>query len=132
MLSTKIGADATSEFLSSQESGWLDDSTFAMRPMRFNGIEPGTPGRQETGNDANAMALLPYFSIVRAYPTTHRSTDVPGSIVPDHEQSLLTSLFQLVATPYQVLYGDVTDWPAIYKTEPDLFWQGLWSRWTRN
>ena len=41
MLSTKVGTDAISEFLSSQESGWLDDSAFAMRPMRFNGIEPG-------------------------------------------------------------------------------------------
>ena len=132
MLSTKVGTDAISEFLSSQESGWLDDSAFAMRPMRFNGIEPGTLGGQETSNDSNAVALLSYFSIVRAYPTTHRSADVPGGIVPNHEQCLLTSLFQLVATPRQVLDGDVTDWATIHETEPDLFWQGLWSRWTRN
>jgi len=127
MLNPKVGTDAISEFLSSQESGWLDDSPFGVSPMRFNGIEPGTLGGQETGKDANALALLPDFSIVCAYPTTHRSTEVPGGIIPDHEQCLLASLLQFVATPCQVLNGDVTDWATIHKTKPDLFWQGLWS-----
>ena len=98
-----------------------------MRPMRFDGIEPGTLGRQQTGNDANAPPSLPYFSIVCAYPIAYRSANVPGGIVPDHEQCLFASLVQLVAAPCQILYGDVTNGSAIYKTEPDLFWQGLWS-----
>ena len=125
MLSAKVGTDTISEFLNGQEPGWLDDGTFAMCPMRFNGIEPGALGGQETGNDANALALLSCFSIMRAYPTTHHSTNVPGGIVPDHEQCLLTRVFQPIATPCQILDGDITDWTTIHETEPDLFWQGL-------
>jgi len=125
MWNAKVGTDTISKFLSGQESGWLDDSPFAVRPMRFNGIEPGALGGQETGNDANALALLSYFSIVRAYPTTHHSTDVPGGIVPDHEQCFFASLFQPIAAPCQILDGNITDWTTIHKTKPDLFWQGL-------
>jgi len=33
MWNAKVGTDTISKFLSGQESGWLDDSPFAVRPI---------------------------------------------------------------------------------------------------
>ena len=99
----KVRTDAIDQFLHCEQAGRLDDMALAMHPVRLHPIEPGALAGQVTGHETHILALLLDLAVVRAYPITHRMTDVPGGIVPDHEQGFLVGLGQLLAAPAQRL-----------------------------
>ena len=103
-----------------------------MQPVRLDAVNPGTLAGQAAGDDPDTRALLPDRSVVVADPSTYLFADMPGGVIPDHEQRLLVQLGQLVAAPSQVLRGNAADRTAIDKTQPDLFGQGVRRRGGRN
>ena len=129
---SKVCTDAVCHFLGGEQACWLDDVAFSMNPVRLDAVEPGTLGGQVAGHDAYTLALLPDLSIVCANPVAHFLADVPGGIVPDHDQGGLAHLFQLLAAPSQILGGDGTNRATLHKAQPYLFWQGFRGGQTRN
>ena len=121
MLATKNGRRPGRQFLSGEQRSGLDDVPLTMHPVRLNWIEPGALRRQVTRDHTHALAGLSHRAIVRLNPVAHILTDVPGGVVPDHQQRLFADLFQLGAASGQILGGDATDRAAFHETQPDLF-----------
>lgn len=122
MRTSEMGTDTVSQFLCSEQADRLDHVAFAMPPVGFNRVEPGTLGGQRTDDEAHALALLAHLSVVRLDPVAYFFADVPGAIIPDQQQGLFASLLYLVAAPGQLLCRDAADGSAIHETQPDLFW----------
>jgi hypothetical protein len=116
----KIGTNTLSQLLSRKQPVGFNHSSFAMDPLRLNWVEPGTLRRQTKRQDADALPLSFYLSVVFAYPGAHDLAHMPGSIVP-HEQPGRFSLgLQLVTSPLQKLRGDSADWASCHKTQRHL------------
>ena len=125
MITVKVCTDAGCDFLSGEQTSRLDDIALSMNPVRLNPVEPRTFGGQVADHDAYALPLLLNRSIVCPDPVAHLFADVPGGIVPNHDQCGLVQFFQLLAAPSQVLDGDGTKRAVLNKAQPDLFWQGF-------
>src|SRR5437763_1903982 len=63
-----IGIHTSFQFLSAQNAVRFGDVAFAMHPLGLNGVEPGTFGGQQTGQDAHALPSLLHLLIVAADP----------------------------------------------------------------
>src|SRR3954453_24059750 len=59
----------------------LDDCPLAVQPARLDRVEPGALHRQTTHQDPDPADAL-HRAVMRPNPRLHRSTDVPGGVVP--------------------------------------------------
>ena len=83
-------------------------------------VEPQTLFGQQTGNDACPLPAVFDLSVVRSDPAAHLFRGVPGSVIPDHKQSLLVLRNELLAAVLKKLSGDdahrrpgpTAAWPA--------------------
>lgn len=132
MSTIKVCTDAVCYFLGAEQTCGLHDVSFAMNPVRLDAVEPGALGGQVAGHNTYALASLPDLSIVCPEPVAHLVAHVPRDIVPDHDQSGLAHLFQLLAAPGQIVDSDGANRAPLHKAQPDLFWQGFRGSWTRN
>src|SRR6266849_4604498 len=116
----KVGADALGQLAGGKPTIVLDYVALGMHPFGFDGIEPGTLGRQQERQNAHTFARLFDLLIVLANPATHRLTFVPGGVIPDQEPVGLALLLQALATPLQELGGDGAHWSSRHEAQPDL------------
>ncbi len=123
MSAAKTCTNTLGQLIRRQPAGGFSHSAFAVKPVRFNRVEPWTLGRQATTYDAHSLSCLLDLGIVFTQPLTHLATDMPGGVIPDQQQGLLPSSFQTSATPGQELCGQTADGPAIHKTQPDFLFR---------
>ena len=124
MVTAKMGTDTVGHFLGGEQACGLDDVALAVHPVRLNAIEPGTLAGQVEGDDTHALALLPDRSVLCPNPGAHRFADVPGGVIPNHDQDRLAQHGQLRTAPGQVLGGDWANRTVGNEAQPDLFGQG--------
>ena len=85
-LGIEMDTQAAFEFVGSQVVAVkFSDIAFGVNPTRFDGIEPGTFCRQETGENAH-IALLLGFPIVSTDPLLSGAAGVPAGLIPNHRQ----------------------------------------------
>jgi hypothetical protein len=120
MSAAKACTNALSQLVRRQQASGFSHSAFAMKPVRFNWVEPRALGRQATTHNAHSLPCLLDLGIVSTQPLTHLATGMPRGIIPDQQQGLLSSSFQTSATPTQELCSEATDGPAIHKAQPDF------------
>ena len=97
---TKVVADPLLDLLGTQLSVRLNYGTLSMNPVGLDRIEPRTLYRQQTGKNAYPTFSLGYC-VVLPYPIFYLATFVPGGVIPNQKQSLLTLMTQLFTTPFQ-------------------------------
>src|SRR3954469_679991 len=121
LMGTGVGiGDTVSKLVDGEQAVGFDDAAFAVDPGGFDGIEPRALDREVGGDDADTGADLLDLAVVVADPVTHKMADVPGGIIPDHDQRLLAVRLQLATAPLQVVDGDGADGSAIDKPQPHL------------
>jgi len=118
----KAGTDTFCQLCGRKQTGRLNDISLGVSPVRLNRIKPGTLDGKQAGNNAHSLLLLFDSTIVVADPVPHLVTNMPGAIIPDHDQSFLMHQGELLATPSELLDCDIADWSAIYKAQPYLLW----------
>src|SRR5436305_6031084 len=104
---SKMGTHALSQKLRRKQPVGFNYGSLAMDPLRLNGIEPGTFGRQKAGQDADTLALSFHLGIVLAYPSAHQLAHMPGSIVPNEQRGSLPLLCQALTAPVEKLGRNV-------------------------
>src|SRR3954468_1416924 len=111
---TAVGVgDTVCEFVRGEQGVGFDDTPLAVDPGRLDGVEPGALTRQIAGDEADALPALLDLAVVVVDPVADLLADVPGGIVPDHEERLLAGGLELAAAPAQVVDGHRTDGAAI-------------------
>jgi hypothetical protein len=71
----------------------LHHLALAVDPFRFDGLKPRTLLRKKATYDPHSTAAVLDAAVVRSEPPPDLLGDVPGGIVPDEEQDLLTKTF---------------------------------------
>src|SRR5579864_9168 len=110
--------DALLDLMGAEQAGGFHDLAFAVDPARLHRVEPGTLRGQITGEDTHTVPRLLDLLVVVPDPAAHRLTDVPGGIVPHHEQRALVPCGQGFTTPGQELRGHGTDGLAVHEAQP--------------
>ncbi len=117
----EIGTDPISQLIGREQASWLNYCPFAMDPLGFDGIEPGTLDRQlahqQTDSRPGAFDRL----VMRTHPGAYRLANVPGGVVPDQDPDRDALLLQSGATPVQKLDGTGADRATLDKAQPDRF-----------
>src|SRR2546426_4433842 len=111
----KMGTHTLSQLLSRKQPVGFNDGPLAMDPLRLNGVEPGTFGRQKEREDADTLALGFHLGIVFAYPSANDLAPMPGSIVPNEQPGSLPLLCQALTAPVEKLGRNVADWASADK-----------------
>jgi hypothetical protein len=107
-----VFVDPPSDLVGGQLPVRLDDGSFALQPLRFDGIEPRALHRQVADHQLAAALPLPR-PVVRPDPPPHPLADVPGGVVPDqHEHPLALGGEPLTQPTHEVL-GHRTDRVAL-------------------
>lgn len=103
-----LGADTFSQLLSREQPSRFNHGPFAMNPLRFNRIKPGTLLGQKQRQDPNTFVLTFDVLVMCSDPGAHDLTVVAGSIVPDQQPCRFALCLPLLTAPVQELCGDVT------------------------
>lgn len=116
MLTSKIIANSTDQFISRKLALRLHNSPLAMHPIRLNRIEPRAFDWQ-THYYNSGTSLWLCFAIVSLYPATHFLRLVPSGVVPNKHQYLLAFLSQALIDPLEEIYRYLADWTTINETQ---------------
>src|SRR5262249_17919781 len=100
-----IGIDPVLQFGSGEQASRFDDGALTVDPFGFNRVEPGALGWQRAGQDTNPLPGMLDRAVMGAQPGADGGTDMPGGVIPDHEQRLAASSSGLLRTPGQELDG---------------------------
>ena len=117
---SKVRTNALGQLLGGKQAISLDHLAFGMHPLRLNRVEPGTFGRQKTGQNTHPCARLLDQAVVLSDPGPHQLAHVKGGIIPDQQPVGLALRLQLGATPRQKLGGDGTHRATIHKAQRQL------------
>ena len=93
--------DAPFTFVGAQQTGWLGHAALAVDPAGLDGIEPRTLGRQEAGDDADAVSPLLYRPVVLPQPVADLLAQMPAGVIPDQQQRRLAPRCEPRTTPVQ-------------------------------
>ncbi len=77
-----LGIRPCFQLIGAQRPISFGNSTFAMDPLRFDGVQPGAFRRQPTGADPHALPRLFDGPMMGAEPPPHGLARVPGGGVP--------------------------------------------------
>src|SRR5260370_32109887 len=105
----KTSTNAFSQKVRGKQPVGFHHSVLAMDPIGFNRVEPGTFGRQETRQDADAFALSFDLGVVCADPSAHELAHMPGGVVPNEQPGRFPLSLHLVTPPLQKLRGELAD-----------------------
>src|SRR5919112_3625653 len=114
-------ANPVGELVSTEQPLGLNYLTFAMNPLRLDGIEPWALGGQQTRQYPDPMAAGFDLAVVGGDPASHLMAFMPGGVVPDKKQSFLTPLSEPVATPPKKPCGYGAHRAAVHEPQPGLF-----------
>ncbi len=114
-------ANPVGELVSTEQLLGLNYLTFAMNPLRLDGIEPWALGGQQTRHYPDPMAAGFDLAVVGGDPASHLMAFMPGGVVPDKKQSLLAPLLEPVATPPKKPCGYGAHRPTVHEPQPGLF-----------
>ncbi len=82
-----IGAHTSFQFLSTQDAVSFGNIAFAVNPLWFNRVEPGTFRGQEARENAYTQACLLDRLVMVAEPSSNDLAFVPGGVIPDQYKS---------------------------------------------
>jgi len=114
---SKVGTDPFSQLLGSEQAIVLTDVAFAMHPFGLNRIEPGTLRGQQERQDAHTFAGLLDLLVVFSDPAANGLTFVPGGIIPDEDQHLLSLSGYLLTEPLQKVRRYLADRASLDKAQ---------------
>src|ERR1700736_1730637 len=97
----KMSTNTFSQLLSREQSIRFDNMLLRMHPFRLNGIEPGTFGGQQEGQDAHAFPRALDQLVLLPDPGTHYQAFMPRGIVPDQQPVALALSLQALTAPIQ-------------------------------
>ncbi len=120
VLTAEDGTDPIGEFLGAEQAVGLDHFALGVDPARLDRVEPGTLDRQVAGDDPNALPLPLDSSVVLVNPGPDLAADVPGGVVPGHQERGLAKGFEPTADPVEELGRDRRDRPTVDEAQPDL------------
>src|SRR3712207_1362996 len=131
MLVMRIAKDPANplcELVSAQKTLGFDHFALAVNPLlRLDGVQPRTLlGQKAAYNPYSSFAAALFdLAIVFSEPAPDLFGDVPACVVPDEEQNLLASRFELLAAPQKKLRSYPTHGQTIHKPKPRLIelWQ---------
>src|SRR5215207_2155898 len=118
MRATEDPTDPIRKLISSQKTVRFHDLALSVYPFGLYGVQPRALFRQKTAYDPHSFTTLLDLAVMPSEPASDFSGDVPGSVVPDEEQNLPASRFELLATPLKELGGYGTHRPAIHESQP--------------
>ena len=118
-------ANPLGELVSTEQPLSLNYLAFAVNPLGLYRIEPRALGRQQTWHYPDPMAAGFDTAVVGADPASDLMAFMPGSVVPDKKQSLLTPLLEPVAAPPKKLRGYGAHGSTIHEPQPSFLklWQ---------
>src|SRR5258707_1189480 len=97
----KMSTNTFSQLLCREQSIGFDNMLLRMHPFRLNGIEPGTFGRQQEGQNAYAFPRALDQLVMLPDPGAHHQAFMPRGIVPDQQPVALALSLQALAAPVQ-------------------------------
>ena len=77
-----MGTHTLSQLLCGKQPVGFNDGALAMDPLGFNGVEPGTFGRQKARQDADALALSFHLRVMFADPGADELAHMKGAHCP--------------------------------------------------
>lgn len=105
MRTTEDPADPLGELVGAQQSVGLDDLALSMNPLGLYGIEPRALLRKQADDNPHSTSALFDLPVVSSEPAPDLPGDVPASVVPDEQQNLLPSRFELLQAPPKKTLG---------------------------
>jgi hypothetical protein len=120
MRTTKHPAHPICKLVCSKQPLWLDDLALGVDPLGLYGVKPRTLLGQKAAHDPHSISALFDLTVMFPEPSPHLLGDVPGSVVPDENQSFLANLFELLQAPRKELGRYGTEGSAIYESQPRL------------
>src|SRR5207302_1570677 len=124
IVTAKVRADAVGQCRGGQLTIRLGYGTLAMHPLRLDVVEPGTFGRQEAGDNLNALFTLSpsskHTAVVLSQPIAYFTADMPGGVVPDEHQHPLALSSQTLTHPFQVGNSHMANRSPINEAQPHL------------
>src|SRR5215211_5144869 len=96
MWTTEYPADPIRELACSQQTVGFYDLALAVYPLGLDGVQPRTLLGQKAAYDPHSAAAVLDAAIVLAEPAPDLLGDVPGGVVPDQKQDLLSTRFELL------------------------------------
>src|SRR5215210_343892 len=124
MWTTEYPADPIRELVCSQQTVGFYDLALAVYPLGLDGVQPRTLLGQKAAYDPHSAAAVLDAAIVLAEPAPDLLGDVPGGVVPDQKQDLLSTRFELLQAPPEKLRRYRTHRPAVDESQPRLI--DLW------
>lgn len=91
-----------------------------MHPLRLNGIEPGTFGWQQEGQDAHDFPRALDQLVVLPDPGAHHQAFVPRGILPDQQPVALALSLQALTAPVQEQDADRAYGTPCDETHPEF------------
>jgi len=120
MRTTKHPANPIRKLVCSQQTVGLYNLVLAVYPLGLDGVKPRALLGQKAAHDPHSFAASLDLAIVSSEPAPDLLGDVPGSVVPDENHDLLSSRFELFATPSEELRRYRTHGPAVDESQPCL------------
>src|SRR5215203_5412029 len=114
-------ANPLGKLVSTEQHLRLNYLPLAMNPLRLYCIEPRALGGQQARHYPEPMAAGFDTAVVGDDPASDLMAFMPGSVVPDKKQSLLTPLLEPVAAPPKKLRGYGAHGSTIHEPQPSLF-----------
>src|SRR5688500_6515890 len=113
------------ELISSQQPVGLHDLALSVYPLGLYGVQPRTLLGQKTTHDPHPASALLDSAVVSSDPAPDLPGDVPAGVVPDEDNDLLSSRFELIQAPLKKLGRYTAHGPAVDESQPRLieFWQ---------
>jgi hypothetical protein len=121
----KSSTNPFGQLVSGQFSGRFKHSAFSMQPHRLNGVQPGAFLGKQTDKNTDTLILSGFF-VMSGNPLLGHLADMPGSMIPKHDQHFFAYCLKFLTDPFHELDGQVAVWVTFNKTQPyfllDLIW----------
>ncbi len=111
---------STTRLRSSAAVSRRSGSTIRRLALGLDRIQPGALDGEEAGNDSTAPTGEHHLPVVLFEPGVYLSTDMPGSVIPHHDQEALALRSGALRAPFEEGGRDRAHRPAFDQAQPDL------------
>src|SRR5258708_18363341 len=116
----KMRTNTFRQLLCREQSIGFDNMLLRMHAYRLNGIEPGTFGRQQEGQNADGFTRGREQLVMLPDPGAHHQAFMPRGIVPDQQPVALALSLQALAAPVQEQNAHRADGTPRDETQPEF------------